>query len=406
MSLITLTRQQFKSKRPQGSYAKYLSYLRAHRHDNQPRASADPYRSYDPTTPGPTPPWLLKQARSEVQSQIDPIIADITRSYNDRAAAGTESLKAYGESLANSLAGLSGRIGGYYSTAQQNEASLDAALRQALSGQGQSLANALSLELARTGQDTSPAAGVAATGAGAGNAAYAIGSASLAQLLSQGAAAQAYGAKLPGIAGLEGLQRAGALQRESSAGLADALGQIRSEVPGLVTSTTQNLKNWALQQWLARTGFATDTARINTSAANAAAAEAGRNARAGAAEAGRNARANASSIVKAQAKRKEDMTDASTRAHDLAVKLRERTKTESKYGKNTDVPDPAPYREAFGAVLALLGPLTPWMSAKQRYALARQALKSAGYTGYLLGPGEAGQRTGPAPETPGGPRGS
>ena len=129
-----------------------------------------------------------------------------------------------------------------------------------LAGQGGGLADELARKLGAAGQETASAGAARDIGAGAAGTSYAQGSATLGQLLAQGAAAKGYAAKLPGIAALGGLQSSKQLQAQSAASLAEQLGSVRSQVPGLISQTLSDLQNRELQKYITRKGFAQDAA--------------------------------------------------------------------------------------------------------------------------------------------------
>lgn len=381
---VTLTKQQFLQRKPGGSYPAYKAYIAKNR-PKRIAARQNAYTSYDPTQQGPVPSFIQQEARQTVQSQVDPIVAEITRSIGQQAKAGQQAIGGYTSTLADALGGYQGNVDQVYGRAQQSQAAVDAALRQSLAGGGGMLADTLAQKLAQAGQDTAPADTVRQTGEGAANASLATGSANLGELLAQGAAASTYAAGLPDIARLGGLQASRNLGAQSQAQLADSLGTITSQVPSLIRQTQQDLVNQALQKWLAVHGFQTDTANTaasiyNTNADAAAAA---------ASEAGRTNRAKATAAAAAKTANQAASQKALAAGVKLATSLRAGSSSSGGGGGGGGALTPgAPTGGGAGQtelvdatrqVLALVAGMTPTLSAAQRAAIVRQALTAAGY---------------------------
>lgn len=171
---------------------------------------------------------------SQAQAEIDPIIAAITAAAQQKARASEAAIKGFTDSYARQLAGAD--LGAPYTAAQNETAAVDAALRQALSGGGADLASQLAGRLSQlqgsSGESAVQQAGgaLASQGAGAGNARLASGSAALNALIGEQANARSYGAKMPGLAKLSGLQ-----------GLRQAEGNAQQEIAQGTLSAEQNL---------------------------------------------------------------------------------------------------------------------------------------------------------------------
>lgn len=161
------------------------------------------------------PPTIAQRA----QKEIDPVIAAITAAANAKAAAASQAIQGLAGSYAHQLAGID--YGAPYANELAGTAAVDAALRDSLAGGGSKLASALSSDLgALAGSSGAPAvqqeaAALTSRGESAGNTRLASGSAALDNLLAQAAAGKGYGAAMPGIVDLAGLQ--GAKQAEGNA---------------------------------------------------------------------------------------------------------------------------------------------------------------------------------------------
>ena len=186
-----------------------------------------------------------KTATSEIAGEVSPLLKQIQAGQ----VTGQQAINGYTSQLASNLAGIQPNVAAAYTKAEQQQAAVDAALQQGLTGAGTSQANALSAQLGRLGQDTSVAQQAAQQAQGYAGANYATGSASLSSLLAQGAAASAYGAQLPGIAALAGYQATGALQNsvasQESKVIADAQRQYPSLVNQLVNQQLSSQRNTA-----------------------------------------------------------------------------------------------------------------------------------------------------------------
>jgi hypothetical protein len=182
-------------------------------------------------------PLTDEQIQARAQSYLSPLVQSLMASLGQEAQSGTQAIQGYTSSLANALKGYAGQAQQLYSGAEQSQAASDAALAQRLSGGGADQAQALA---SRLGSINAPGAVNEAVQAqtgiaqGAGNALYARGSASLADLIARGSAAQEYASKLPGIAGLAGAQQVGQLQGQIANKQAQGIAQLQQQIPGLV----------------------------------------------------------------------------------------------------------------------------------------------------------------------------
>jgi hypothetical protein len=146
--------------------------------------------------------WFQPQSPRQLKRRVN-------RDLQGRLGSGNRAIDAYTNALASHLQPAEGRTHSNYLAAEQQQAAVDQALANRLSGSGQALQQDLASQLGAAGQDQAPAGTVGQIGAGASNAGYASGSANLSQLLSQGAAAQQFAGMLPNLARLQGQQQRG-----------------------------------------------------------------------------------------------------------------------------------------------------------------------------------------------------
>lgn len=199
----------------------------------------DPYKVIDQAVGRLGTPQTDAQIQASAQGQLSPIIAALTAQLQRQQEAGGAAIQGYTNSLAQSLAPFAQSAGNIYSGAEQAQAALDAALAQRLSGGGSDQAQQLGARLASInapGATNAAVEGATNTAAGAGNASYARGSASLADLIARGAAAQNYAAAQPGIARLSGLQQLGQLTSSLQGKYADQVGQLQAKIPDIVNN--------------------------------------------------------------------------------------------------------------------------------------------------------------------------
>lgn len=182
-------------------------------------------------------PLTDAQIQASAQNTLAPLIKQITDSIGQQAQSGSQAIGGYTSELAHQLGGFQQNAANIYGGAQQSQAASDAALSAKLSGEGGAQAQQLGSQLASInapGATNAAVTDATQTASGAGNALYATGSASLANLIASGAAEQSYASKLPGIADLSGIQQAGQLRSVLAKSLADQTGALQGKVPDIV----------------------------------------------------------------------------------------------------------------------------------------------------------------------------
>lgn len=169
-----------------------------------------------PVSPSQTPvDPLWGSAQSTVFGMTSPLISRLAQ---QRVAAEEATRRAYAthsDSYANAMAQSAAPIGSAYQSAIQNSAKVEDALGARLRGEGEASTGSLAAALAQIG-GTAGTGEAAKVWQGAGNAGFATGAADLQHLLGRQGEAQAYQAKLPGIARQESanlLERALSEQR-------------------------------------------------------------------------------------------------------------------------------------------------------------------------------------------------
>lgn len=198
-------------------------------------AAADPYTGIIAGIPKPlTQAQIMQQA----QGQISPLVAAVSGRIGKQTAAETNAIKGFTTDAANKLAAID--WGAPYAQGEQQQASVDSALRQALASGGQADADALSQRLAVINDPTVAAAAgqLSANGAANGNTQLAQGSAALSNLISNQAADTSYGQKQPGIQRLAGLQQIATAGQQAQASIAQQSEALQAQLPSII----QNLQ--------------------------------------------------------------------------------------------------------------------------------------------------------------------
>ena len=256
--MFTLSKSQFLRRRPEGSYDRYLSYIRANRPG---RVAARKASELDYLAPTP-PKQLRSQVTSQVNASVNPLLDELNRSFAARAKAGQEAITGYTGSFLDAIKGIAPAIQGAYGQAETQQAGISDALSSFLSGAGQERSAELGQALAAAGQPTGPAAAPAALGQGLAGTEGAMGVTALSRLIAEGAAQQAYALKQPDIAVASGLESSRALGSQLNQQLADALGGATSRVPGTIADLMNEARNREVQKRLGVLGLEEQQARL------------------------------------------------------------------------------------------------------------------------------------------------
>lgn len=201
-------------------------------------ASSDPY---DAILAGLPKPLTGAQTTSAANAQISPLLAALTARISAQTKASTGAISGYSNDAAQKLQGID--WGGVYQPQVEQQAAVDAAIRQSLAGAGSSDADALSKRLSVLNDPSVAAAAGALTdnGVANGNTQLAQGSAALSSLLANAASAKDLGAKLPGIQRSQGLQNISAATQAGQQALATGTEQLEGQLPAILQSlSSQN----------------------------------------------------------------------------------------------------------------------------------------------------------------------
>jgi hypothetical protein len=198
---------------------------------------------------------LRARAASEAQGALGPLLAQIQQAIEARSRSGMAAIGGLTNELGGLWRGVAPATQGIYGEAQKSGSQINDALANRLGQFGQGLQGEMAGKAALQGAPAGPAGeisqGAAQTALGAANAGFARGSAGLEMLNTQGAAAGAYGAKLPGIAGLTGIQSGRQLQAQLNQTLADQLSSAQTGAASSQSSIYQHLLDQELQKAIA-----------------------------------------------------------------------------------------------------------------------------------------------------------
>jgi hypothetical protein len=221
-----------------------------------------------PTRPRPTKPVRQKvvdpfaptsdaelQARAQAMAnaQTSPLLQQLQQAIEARSRSGSAAIGGYTKELGNLFSNVAPQTAGIYNQAIQSQSGINSQLADRLGAFGQGLQGEVGNKLAFAGQVGQDIAGQAGqTAQGAANAGFAKGAAETSMLNAHSAAAQTYGAKLPGIAGLTGLQSIKHLQQQLSQEFTDKAGQITAHAQDLFSSLYSHELDMEWQKVLAK----------------------------------------------------------------------------------------------------------------------------------------------------------
>lgn len=214
---------------------------------------------------------LLDMAGSSVRASLDPLVKEITDSFRRRSEEGSQKITSFNDRWFNSLGPMAQNMSNVYNQALQSEAAITGGITNFLSGAGNAAAADVTsqLQAINAPQEALDAQGgqLAALGTGIAGQALGRGSISMSLLNAEKAAEMGYQAKLPGITRQFGAEQLLDFQKGISGQQADALGEINSRVPGMVTDLYQNLLSKEVEKAIARRGFQMDEKKFAASTA-------------------------------------------------------------------------------------------------------------------------------------------
>jgi hypothetical protein len=218
-----------------------------------------------------TPQSMSGLASSVVKSQIDPLVKEISDSIARRSAEGSQKISAFNDRWFQALGPMRDSISGAYDKAIQSESAITGGISSFLEGQGAAAQADVSSQLAAAGapQEALDVHGgqLGALGHGIAGQAVGRGSLEMQMLNSDRLAEDVFQGRLPGIVRQFGTEKISDFQGGLNSMLQDSLGDINSQVPGLVSGVYQGLMKNEVEKAIAREGFRTDRQRI-TAAAN------------------------------------------------------------------------------------------------------------------------------------------
>jgi hypothetical protein len=198
-------------------------------------------------------------AQAQASALLDPVLRSTTEALNRRGADMQSALGGYTDTLAQLFGKYGTQSKAGFDQAKLEQSAVDATLGAALHGDAGAAQTDLAGKLDGLGNADYASKLTADLGnayKGAEGVQAATGANTLGMLINQGANAQDYGAKLPGVAGLFGLSATKGLQKDINHSLADAITQIESKRPDLVQSIVAQKQTNRNQQKQIRTELA------------------------------------------------------------------------------------------------------------------------------------------------------
>jgi len=203
-----------------------------------------------------------RQVRQDVRMNTRPFIRQVSGEITRRARSGSQNISGIADELARNLAGAQAQQADIYGRARSSLGDIDTKLADRLGTVGGDEAAALKHQLELSGGPStlveSMAGGAAQNARGAAGAGFARGSAEQSRLALQGAGAEEYAAKLPGLARLSGLQGVRELQAGAQRDLTTELGRIRASTPSLIANALNATRNREIQKAVTNLGFQGD----------------------------------------------------------------------------------------------------------------------------------------------------
>lgn len=216
---------------------------------------------------------LRGEASRNVNSSLSPLINQINRSFAARAAQGAKAITGYTNAFAGRLGQLDDQMIAQNQQVAQQQAGLDAALADYVRNQGASLSDSLGATFSQMGapQAEQSADVAAALAQGASSAVAGLGASTLSRLLAQGQADVNYAQKLPGLATMQGRNTLGAFQADLTRQQTESIGELRSQIPGMINDAYNALQSRELARQQGRAGTVDQLMSRNLQAAIAAA---------------------------------------------------------------------------------------------------------------------------------------
>jgi hypothetical protein len=206
----------------------------------------------DPFAPTPDA-QLVSRAQSMANSQTSPLLQQLQAAIEARSQSGSNAIGGFTKELGNLFSNVAPQTAGIYNQAIQAQSGTNQQLADRLGSFGQGLQGEVGNKLGFAGAVGQQIAGQAGqTAQGAANAGFAKGAAETSMLNTHSAAAQTYGAQLPGIAGLTGLQSIKHLQQQLSQEFTDKAGQISTHAQDLFSQIYQHELDMEWQKVLAK----------------------------------------------------------------------------------------------------------------------------------------------------------
>jgi len=183
----------------------------------------------------------MAQAQGMVQPSYNAALQSIVDSITRSTQLGSNAIKGYTGNYLAQLPAIQNQISSIYAGAKNEQRDVNAGLTALTQHQNAAATGALASANAAAGGNGGGVAQVAQLGQGSLAAGTAYGGSTLERLIGQGAANQAYAAKLPAYGAALGQQTMGQFLAQQSSNQADQTSQLNSQLPGMVQNAYQSL---------------------------------------------------------------------------------------------------------------------------------------------------------------------
>lgn len=214
----------------------------------------------DPLTPIP-PGQLRRQARQHVRKSLSPLISQTEDVFSRRSDAGQQAVTGFTKALADRLQSIGARTDTAVGEANARQQAINAALGQ-LSGAHQDQAGQLATQ---AGSSVGDEGGLSmlqraaqALGGGLGAQQLSGGLSDATRVNELGLSLSAEANRQPGLAALGGLRSSRLLESQLNTDLADQIGAINAQAPGLIEQVFSSLQGREIEKAIADKGFGFD----------------------------------------------------------------------------------------------------------------------------------------------------
>lgn len=245
------------AKRGFKSYQRYMNWWNS---TVKPRFTV----SSDPFAPTPIPAQRA-MAQEQVSALINPLIKQFEESIARRSREGGRAIGAATDAFVKGVEPLAGDLGSVYDTSISGVKGVNDVLSQYIKDAGGMVSSELGKLIPE--KDAGAARGAATTfGGGLSVGQMAQGASTLSRMYADRVADVGYAEKMPGYARGFGVEAVKDFERQLNLQRDQGLGEIRGQVPGLISQILNSIQDRELTKATARKGFEMDQQRLDAPA--------------------------------------------------------------------------------------------------------------------------------------------